>query len=90
MGEKKTPEQKLRDKLDIIIACFFLTSIALVNLGVLIVMLLFGVTLGPGIQTWAGTCLIIAVVFGVIADVLLLSDKLLLYRLFRRLNQPPK
>jgi hypothetical protein len=90
MTEKRSLEQKLRAKLDVIIVCFFLTSFALINLGVLIVMVLFGVHVGPGLQTWAGVSLIVAVVFGVIADITLLTDKVLLYRLFKRLNQPPK
>lgn len=92
--KEKHPDQALRSRLDMIIACFILTSLGLINgAAALVVYLLvvpFGTPAGPGIQTWFSISILAAIVFGIIADLLLFTSKLLVYRLFRRLNQPPK
>lgn len=79
----------MRAKLDIIVACFALTSLGLLSSAVFLGIALFqGIT--PLVVQWLVISALVSIVFGITADILFLTDKLLMYRLMRRLDQPIK
>lgn len=83
---------KLRSRLDIVIACFVLTSLGLINgaAGLVVYMFTvpFGTPAGDTLQTWFSVSILSAIVFGIIADVVLFTSKELIKRLFNRLDKP--
>lgn len=79
----------MRAKLDIIVACFAMTSLGLLSSAVFLCIAIFqGIT--PTIILWLVISALVSIVFGLTADIIFLSDRLLMYRLMRRLNQPIK
>lgn len=90
--EEGQSDQALRNRLDMIIGCFVLTSLGLLNAAAALITYLvivpFGDPAGPGLQIWFSISVLSAILFGILADILLFTSKILVYRLFRRLNQP--